>query len=464
MKNRELTSIEQLFAYSPYSLVGVIARIKGEISEDSVKDAISRVRKKHPVLQCRIVNDGAGSFRFEPEEAGAEILFESVPRHSSQQWIHVLEERSKVPFNFEKQAPIRFILIKSPEVSELLILCHHIICDGVSITFFTRDLLRAMGNPDMEFEPPSDPIPISFDNLPSDVSTNFLVRYIINRMNKKWEKQKVIFHQEDYVALNQAYWSRFHHKTACIELSESETTQLVRRCKENHVSVNSALTAAFVGAQVVVQGYQPAHASIGIAADVRARLPVHPGESLGFYAGMTRLKIKYNPNKGFWDNARQFQEKMKPKFTNKLLFSDFLSWLYLHPSIITAINFKKFGGLTNNGSPSGKKLQRFSENKDVVKSIMRRDNMDSFTHKLLGTAVTNLTKLDFPRTYGNLELDRLIIHPGGAFPLSNVNLVIGAVTCSGKLTLIVEYEGKTMSNDIVDEVKEKAMRFLSDHS
>ncbi len=34
-----------------------------------------------------------------------------------------------------------------------------------------------------------------------------------------------------------------------------------------------------------------------------------------------------------------------------------------------------------------------------------------------GTAVTNLTSLDFPKTYGSLELDRLIMPPGGAFPL-----------------------------------------------
>lgn len=30
--------------------------------------------------------------------------------------------------------------------------------------------------------------------------------------------------------------------------------------------------------------------------------------------------------------------------------------------------------------------------------------------------VTNLTRMDFPRKYGELELDRLIMNPGGAIP------------------------------------------------
>ena len=60
----------------------------------------------------------------------------------------------------------------------------------------------------------------------------------------------------------------------------------------------------------------------------------------------------------------------------------------------------------------------------------------------------------------DLELDRLIMNPGGAFPLSNVNLVLGAVTCSGKLSLLVEYEERTVDTETMTKIKEKAMEFL----
>ena len=78
----------------------------------------------------------------------------------------------------------------------------------------------------------------------------------------------------------------------------------------------------------------------------------------------------------------------------------------------------------------------------------------------MGTAVTNLTRMDFPQTYGALELDRLIMHPGGAFPLVNVNLVLGAVTCSGKLSLILEYAEQAVDTGTMEQVRDKATEFL----
>ena len=78
----------------------------------------------------------------------------------------------------------------------------------------------------------------------------------------------------------------------------------------------------------------------------------------------------------------------------------------------------------------------------------------------MGTAVTNLTRMDFPREYGPLQLDRLIMKPGGAFPLVNVNLVLGAVTCSGKLSLILEYAEQSVDTETMGQVKDKAMTLL----
>lgn len=86
--------------------------------------------------------------------------------------------------------------------------------------------------------------------------------------------------------------------------------------------------------------------------------------------------------------------------------------------------------------------------------------MDSLDRIIIGTAVTNLTRLDFPRQYGPLELDRLIMHPGGAFPLANVNLVLGAVTCAGRLSLVLEYAEETIDTGTMERVRDQAMEFL----
>jgi len=86
--------------------------------------------------------------------------------------------------------------------------------------------------------------------------------------------------------------------------------------------------------------------------------------------------------------------------------------------------------------------------------------MESLDRIMMGTAVTNLTRMDFPRTYGALELDRLIMKPGGAFPLVNVNLVSGAVTCTGELSLLVEFVEDNIDMGTMGEINDRALDLL----
>jgi hypothetical protein len=279
-------------------------------------------------------------------------------------------------------------------------------------------------------------------------------------MNRKWAQEAVFFDQEDYEILTKAYWDHYHHDLLSIELSEAETTALVARCRQEKVTVNTALTAAFSGAQSFVQGEQPYHAKTVIAADLRDRLPHSPGEGMGMYAGGAELKLKYDHRRGFWENARQFHRRIQPAITNKKLFGAILNWLYLDPTISEAMSFKKLGGLVPSDSPKYEKLSAFGERDDVVLRLLQQDKLETLEAKYWGTAVTNLGRLEFPTRYGALELDRLIMQPGGGIPLANANLVLGGVTCCGKLSLVVEYPREAVASATMEQIKDKAMECL----
>ena len=135
-------------------------------------------------------------------------------------------------------------------------------------------------------------------------------------------------------------------------------------------------------------------------------------------------------------------------------------WCYLEPSILEALSFKMIGGLVPPHFTRYDKLSTFSKRDDVVLSTLKRGKLDSLDRITLGTAVTNLTRLDFPRKYGPLELDRLVMNPGGAYPLALVNLVLGAVTCAGKLSLVLEYTEETVDTRTMERIRDKAMEFL----
>jgi hypothetical protein len=59
-----------------------------------------------------------------------------------------------------------------------------------------------------------------------------------------------------------------------------------------------------------------------------------------------------------------------------------------------------------------------------------------------------------------LELDRLIMKPGGGFPLASVNLVLGAVTSAGKLSSAIEYVEDNVNIGTMERIKEEAMESL----
>ena len=456
---RKVTPIERSLSLSPFSIVTMVARIKGDVSESMLTHAVAQVCQRHPNLRVRIKRDSDHDLWFTSEGAG-EIPIEIVPRESEDHWIQVFHEACRIPFEFDARPAIRFILVQSPTESELIVFCHHIICDGLSLAYLARDLMIHLGDPTRKVELLPDPVPIDRDAIPQDVSVGGIARFFINRINRKWAQTRVFFDQEDYRTLNEAYWTNYTHRMLSIELSEAQTSALVDRCRQEKVTVNTALTAAFVGAQYVVQGDKPYHSRIGIAASVRDRLQPPVGQVMGFYAGVVMPKCKYDVKTGFWENARRFHRKVVPLYTNKNLFQDLLTWCYLDPSILEALNFKRLGDLVPRDSPRHEKLSAFAKRDDVVLALLKREKMDSLDRIFMGTAVTNLTRMDFPRTYGTLELDRLIMNPGGAFPLANVNLVLGAVTCSGKLSLVVEYAEQAVDTKTMKQVKDRAMAFL----
>jgi NRPS condensation-like uncharacterized protein len=437
----------------------MVARIKGNITEEILKNAVAKIQQQHALLRVRIKDDHDHAQWFTTEGV-QEIPIDIIPRKSENDWIKINAEASKFPYEFETRPAIRFILVQSPDVSELIILCHHMICDGMSLAYLARDLMVHLGDPSREVEVLPAPEPITLDNLPSDVSLSGLVKFFINRIKQKWAEEIVFFDQEDYKVLTKTYWDNYQHELFSIELSDEETSVLVARCRKENITVNSAITAAFSGAQSFVAGEKPHHAKTAIAASLRDRLPNPPGEAMGYYASGFELKLKYNHKKSFWDNAREYHKKIKPNFTNKKVFGDLPAWLQMDSNIYEALNFKKLGGLVPTDSPRYEKLSDFGKREDVVVRLLQRAKMETLETKLLGPAITNLGRLDFPKTYGAFELDRLIMQPGGAFPLVHVNMVIGAVTCSGKLSLVVEYAEEAVDTATMEKIKDKAMDYL----
>jgi NRPS condensation-like uncharacterized protein len=459
---RKVTPLERGFRWAPYAIVAVIARIKGTVLEEELLKAVSKVQQRHLYLRVRVVEDKDNIPWFTSEEI-KEIPVKVYPRESSNHWMDIYHQECKVPFKFDETPAIRFLLVQSDEISELIILCHHTICDGMSLAYLARDLLIHLGNPAKEVEVLDDPQPMLLENIPKEVKLNRIIKFLVNRRNKQWPKDEIYFDQTNYEDLNEAYWNNYTHKMISVELSEEETSKLVKKCRLEGITVTSALTAAFVGAQRLVQGEKPHQSMMLIAGNLRQRLIKPVGEVVGFYAGGAVPKFNYNPKDQFWDNARTIHKKLQPLYSNKKLFEGANIFLNLEPALRESATFKVLSELVPSTAPSYQKLSSFSKRDDITKSFLKRRKMDTLDNIVMGTAVTNLTRLDFPANYGKLVLDRLIMNPGSSASLGNVNLVLGAVTCVNKLSLILEYAEETVDSLTMEAIRKKALELLLEH-
>ena len=191
---RRISPLEGMFLHAPYSIVTMTARIKGGVTEKMLGEAVNKVRDRHTNLRLKVEYDDQGDPWFTSHDVQA-IPVEAIPRNDDQHWMEVVRQQSLIPFDFEIRPAIRFLLVQASESSELVIFCHHLICDGLSLAYLARDLMTVLGDPGAELEILSDPDPIDRDNLPPGVKMNGLVNYFIERINKKWREEKVRFEQ-----------------------------------------------------------------------------------------------------------------------------------------------------------------------------------------------------------------------------------------------------------------------------
>jgi len=126
--------------------IAMMAQIKGKFSVEQLKQALTQAQNRHLLLRVRIVLDEAQQPWF--EEDPANIPLRIVPREGEQHWEKELKQELSVPFVSLQDSLVRVVLIHSTDISELIILSHHSISDGISKLFLIRDILQALSKPE----------------------------------------------------------------------------------------------------------------------------------------------------------------------------------------------------------------------------------------------------------------------------------------------------------------------------
>jgi len=434
---RRLSNGERLWLWAPPACVSMAARIIGSVSEKDLMMAIKAVRRLHPLLGVKVIFDERHDAWFSTDNV-PETALRIVPRRSENQWFEEIRYEHRIPFEPEIGPLIRFVLVSSPQVSELVVFANHGICDGDALTILIRDILVYYANPTKAahvLQPPTfeECLPKDKFSLSGLITETFIKHY-----NRQWRKRPYYFNQTDFNELHKTYWDRMQYNIALIQLEPEETSVLAAKCRENGVTITSASTAAFLAAYRDILGPFPKERRlIAIAYDLRRHLKENIGDVFGLLAGAVQFKFNYNQNKSIWKNAQEIHRIIRKDVEGFKTMGRELS--LFDPTLIDALGFCPFTQLVPEAFERTKNLSDFAhDTKNVALSLSQK-----IISGAPGTINTNLGRLNYSETYGDLSLDRMFFIPGSS---KFVPLILGGVGLNGKLIFSLNYVEKVGNN------------------
>jgi NRPS condensation-like uncharacterized protein len=442
---QELKGLERYFFRCPNSNLITVARLKGEVSSEQLRAALSRLKGKYPLLGVKVSLDDSGIVRLMAEGVPENsVRVEQVIAGDPEAWIRKVDEEQRERFEFDKGPLVRFTLLNSGESSDLIINCHHAICDALSLTYLIRDILFSVANPDWKPEPLARPQNESNGGLPSPRIDPFH-RIMMKVINMLWRKSHVSFNETDYEALHQKYWGHGKsNRTLSWGLTELETSALVNRCREEHVTVNSAIATAVVAAQRDIQGAgQPGYAStVSMPVSIRGRLTPPAGEAFGLYVSTVKADLTYARGDSFWPNVKRIHRRIKRRLTDGSVFLMMHKVNTLHPSLIDAMYFSKYGLL----------------NSQLASLVLR---LAGIRRMNVGWEISNLGRCDLPVDYGPLKLESIIVP---AFLSDYQEKCLRIATVGGRMFFSLTFWEDILDTLTARRIIDTSMRYLNEAS
>nr|WP_147663075.1 condensation domain-containing protein [Candidatus Prometheoarchaeum syntrophicum]QEE16196.1 acyltransferase PapA5 [Candidatus Prometheoarchaeum syntrophicum] len=428
---RKMT-FERVTLNAPSTIVVSITRIQGPFPIKDVSQALHKLQLKHPLTRSKIMYD-ENDIAWFCDKKVPEIPCKIVPRESKTSWESYLRNEYQYPFEFSKGPLLRFIIIHSPQITEIIIFAHHTISDGISLLYLQRDFLEFISNLNTPINPINDLPIIEEKNLPITLKNKKILVKVANWLNSKWKQTKIRFSQEDYNELYSRFWQEPNNLTHW-SLTPLQSERLIIWSKEHGLKVHSVLCTAFYAAQAKIEGQKTPYSTLIMPLSVRSRLKSPVGEVCGFYATAAMFSVKYRFNLSFLENAKIFQKRIHHEMHKGDPFKT-LKFGLIYPTLIDALYFQKFGLFNNK----------------IARMLVKLLKWDQIT---TGMMISNLGKAPIPKQYGNLYID-CIYAP--SIITSRHEKYLGITTIGDQIHFIMTSRESMVSSDKVKQICEEAM-------
>jgi NRPS condensation-like uncharacterized protein len=449
---KEVTRQERRFLFSPTSDISLVLRFRGQVSEEALRKAIDKVLVTYPLFGVRlewIDHD----VHWSTTDGAAEVPVKIYPRESDDTWIEILNKDHAIPLRPSKGPLTRFILVQGSDMSELMIYCHHSISDGRSMEYALREILLHLDDPNREPANFPEAPPMTPEIFPKGAAAGKVRASLIGRLNKNWEKEKVLFDEEDLINIWEAVWKNTKYGIEIIEFDQEETQKLIEIARSNKVTLNSSLLVTFVKARFDAIGREADKISVATTVDARKRLTVDCSDGVGFYSGGSFLDFNYREKKSLWDNIRAYHKDVKKQLEGSKIFSVGADHFVLDQTLVDAITIALAGDQVEAHQSRYAKLSKFANRREGL-AFTFGERMMSNSPDLMST---NLGVLDIPHEISGIEIERAFFAPSSAM---GMEIVLGVATINGKLTITLNYYEGYVDGKNIKSVRDRAEEIL----
>lgn len=394
MKN--LIYSERVNLFDPNIYIQFLVQIAGEISIDDLVLAVKSAFAANEATLSKIVLEHNGTAFYEKMfVSGCNVTV------IQKEWKDIIIENEKVPFNIKEGELMRVFVIPSDGEISLLIMAHHLVGDGKSITYFLEDVMQALSGEKLKFKLLRL---ITENSLPKPSRLFLFLKLYASSFNRQWKRSGRNFTWNDYYTIHKTYWNEHSSEIIFETFSAKEVTKMKLRAKEMGVSINSFIITAFLEANI-------SNNTIGMAVDAR----LDHNRSMSNQATGISVDYTYSEKISFAENAKIVHQKAHKKLDNPIMKYFILQFISLFtPSLIDSVLLHTYDLYQNKTTQKLAKLMGYKEGKT-------RD---------LG--ITNLTKLDIPNTYGPYRIKSTLFIPP---VVSYSKHIIGVSTIEDVMTI-----------------------------
>lgn len=349
-------------------------RIRGSLQPAKLNAALSKLQKKHPSLQSVIKNYGQGIPYLVLSPVLAEIPVRKVERLNDEHWM--VESKAEWGKLFEeKDSPLaRVVWLWSTEVSELMLVCPHCICDGRSMATLMGELLAVLDDPEKELlaYPPFKSVQAL---LSEKYSINKQIKMRLLSVLALWffltrSKGRKSVAGDNYML----HW----------KLDAKNTSAIVAACKRTGTTVHAVLCVAFLEAFRLVQG-ENARGRVVMPVDIRRFVPEIKDDMMFALAPTLEVIADQDAGLDFWAKVK----KVKEELVSKIAGLNGREWLL---------------------------MSEYFSSYQIVRYLKESEGTHDVT-------LSNMGRLGIAEQYHSFELET-IYSPSVAFPWKNPNTMV----------------------------------------